>query len=73
MAHTFSPDLEGRGRQADLSEFKAGLVCRMSSRTPRDTQRNPLSTHPPNLPKICFNAKSFYVAQVGFKFDMGWF
>jgi hypothetical protein len=33
--------LGGRGRQ--LSEFKASLVCRVSSRTARATQRNPVS------------------------------
>jgi hypothetical protein len=31
--------LGGRGRQ--ISEFKANLVYRVSSRTPRATQRNP--------------------------------
>jgi hypothetical protein len=33
--------LRGRGRQ--ISEFKASLVYRMSSRTARATQRNPVS------------------------------
>jgi hypothetical protein len=33
--------LGGRGRQ--ISEFKASLVYRMSSRTARATQRNPVS------------------------------
>jgi hypothetical protein len=33
--------LGGRGRQ--ISEFKASLVYRVSSRTARDTQRNPVS------------------------------
>lgn len=30
----------GRQRQADLYQFKAGLVYRVSSRTARVTQRN---------------------------------
>jgi hypothetical protein len=33
--------LGGRGRQ--ISEFEASLVYRVSSRTARDTQRNPVS------------------------------
>ena len=33
----------GRQRQADLSEFEASLVYRVSSRTSRATQRNPVS------------------------------
>jgi hypothetical protein len=37
VAHT----LGGRGRQ--ISEFKASLVYKMSSRTARATQRNPVS------------------------------
>jgi hypothetical protein len=36
--------LGGRGRQ--ISEFKASLGYRVSSRTARDTQRNPVSTLP---------------------------
>jgi hypothetical protein len=33
--------LGGRGRQ--ISEFESSLVCRVSYRTARDTQRNPVS------------------------------
>jgi hypothetical protein len=33
--------LGGSGRQ--ISEFEASLVCRMSSRTARSIQRNPVS------------------------------
>ena len=33
----------GRQRQADLSEFEASLVYRVSSRTSRAIQRNPVS------------------------------
>jgi hypothetical protein len=35
------PGLGGRGRQ--ISEFEASLVYRVSSRTARATQRNPVS------------------------------
>jgi hypothetical protein len=42
VAHTFkSQHLGGRGRQ--ISEFEASLVYRVSSRTARATQRNPVS------------------------------
>ena len=41
VAHTFNPSTGGRGRQ--ISEFKASLVYRVSSRTVRDTQRDPVS------------------------------
>jgi hypothetical protein len=38
----FNPQhLGGRGRR--ISEFEASLVYRVSSRTARDTQRNPVS------------------------------
>jgi hypothetical protein len=37
VAHAFNP---GRGRQ--ISEFKASLVYKVSSRTARATQRNPV-------------------------------
>jgi hypothetical protein len=36
----WSQSLEGRGRQ--ISEFEASLVYRVSSRTARATQRNPV-------------------------------
>jgi hypothetical protein len=36
--------LGGRGRQ--ISEFEASLVYRVSSRTTRTTQRNPVSKQP---------------------------
>ena len=42
MWHTpLIPTLE-KQRQADLYEFKASLVYRVSSRIPRATQRNPV-------------------------------
>ena len=41
VAHTFNPQhLEGRGRW--ISELEASLVYRVSSRTARATQRNPV-------------------------------
>jgi hypothetical protein len=33
----------GRQRQVDLCEFEASLLYRMSSKTVRTTQRNPVS------------------------------
>jgi hypothetical protein len=42
VAHAFNPsNLGGRGKQ--ISEFEASLVYRVSSRTARATQRNPVS------------------------------
>jgi hypothetical protein len=42
VVHAFNPStLGGRGRQ--ISEFKASLVYRVSSRTARAIQRNPVS------------------------------
>jgi hypothetical protein len=44
VAHAFNPSTwkaEGRGRQ--ISEFKASLVYRVSSRTARATLKNPIS------------------------------
>ena len=41
MVQAFNPSLGGRGRQ--ISEFEACLVYKVSSRTTRDTQRNPVS------------------------------
>jgi hypothetical protein len=47
MVHTFnSSTWVGRGRQ--ISEFQASLVYRVSSRTVRATQRNPISKKPKN-------------------------
>ena len=40
--------LEGRGRQ--ISEFEASLVYRVSSRTAKATQRNPVSKKKKNPP-----------------------
>jgi hypothetical protein len=36
------------GRDRQISEFKAGLVYRVSSRTARAIQRNPVSKKPKN-------------------------
>jgi hypothetical protein len=41
VAHAFNPHLGGRGRQ--ISEFEASLFYRVSFRTARATQRNPVS------------------------------
>ena len=50
VAHAFNPStLGGRGRW--ISEFKASLVYRVTSRTSRATQRNPVSKKP-TPPKV---------------------
>jgi hypothetical protein len=41
VAHAFNPSTGGRGRR--ISEFKASLVCRVSSRTAKAIQRNSVS------------------------------
>jgi hypothetical protein len=41
VVHTFSPSPGGRSKQ--ISEMKASLVYRASSRSARDTQRKPIS------------------------------
>jgi hypothetical protein len=56
---TLIPALGGRGRQ--ISEFKASLVYRVSSRIARASQRNPVSTPPPK--KYC-NAKFFFTKYI---------
>jgi hypothetical protein len=40
VAHAFNPSLGGRGRW--ISEFEASLVYKVSSRTARAIQRNPV-------------------------------
>jgi hypothetical protein len=40
--HIFNPSNKQRGRDRWISEFKASLVYKMSSRTARITQRNPV-------------------------------
>jgi hypothetical protein len=40
-SHLYSQHLGGRGRQ--ISEFEASLFYRVSSRTAKGTQRNPVS------------------------------
>ena len=52
------PAFGGRGRW--ISEFEASLVCRVSSRTAGDTQRNRLKqTNPKNKTTKIKNSKSF--------------
>jgi hypothetical protein len=41
VAHTFNPTTWG-GRSRQISEFEVSLVYRVSSRTARATQRNPV-------------------------------
>jgi hypothetical protein len=42
VAHAFNPSSRG-DRDRQISEFEASLVYRVSSRTARATQRNPVS------------------------------
>jgi hypothetical protein len=52
VAHTFNPSTwEARGRGRRISEFKASLVYKVSSRTTRATQRNPVSKKKKNEKK----------------------
>jgi hypothetical protein len=50
--------LGGRGRQ--ISEFEASVVYRVSSRTARATQRNPVSKNQKNKNKKSKNCPSTY-------------
>jgi hypothetical protein len=60
MAHTFNPSTgEGRGRW--ISEFEASLVYRVSSRTARATQRNPVLKNKTKQNKTKQNKTSFLV------------
>jgi hypothetical protein len=42
----------GKQRQVDLCEFKASVIYRVSSRTARDKQRNPISKKKKKINKI---------------------
>jgi hypothetical protein len=42
VAHTFNPSTQ-EAEEANFSEFEATLVNRVSSRTAKATQRNPVS------------------------------
>jgi hypothetical protein len=42
VAHAFNPSTREGGRGRWISEFEASLVYRVSSRTARATQRNPV-------------------------------
>jgi hypothetical protein len=48
------PALGGRGRQ--ISEFEASLVYKVSSRTARATQRNPVSKNQKKKKKVRWRA-----------------
>jgi hypothetical protein len=57
--------LGGRGRQ--ISEFEASLVYRVTSRTVRATQRNPVSKPPPPQKKlftVCANMRTGILNQI---------
>ena len=42
VAHAFNPSTQ-EAEAREISEFEASLVYKVSSRTPRATQRNPVS------------------------------
>jgi hypothetical protein len=42
MAHNFDPNTR-EAEAGRISQFEASLIYRVSSRTARDTQRNPVS------------------------------
>jgi hypothetical protein len=55
VAHAFNPS---RGRQ--ISEFEASLVYRVSSRTARTAQRNPVSKNKQTNKRICYFQHSLH-------------
>jgi hypothetical protein len=63
--------LGGRGRQ--ISEFEANLVYRVSSRTARATQKNPVSEKPKEkkkgviLPLLCIRTYEFCNKRKGYR------
>jgi hypothetical protein len=59
VAYAFNPSTPGgRGRQ--ISEFKASLVYKVSSRTARAIQRNPVSKNQKNQPTNKKNPKDLF-------------
>jgi hypothetical protein len=59
VAHAFNPQHSGdRGRR--ISEFEASLVYKVSSRTARATQRNPVSKNQKNKKVKEFEVTSSY-------------
>jgi hypothetical protein len=60
------PELGGRGRR--ISEFEASLVCRVSFRTTKATQRNPVSKKPTkqnNKKRTIIRNLENYIIQAG--------
>ena len=43
VAHAFNPKTQQTEEEADLSELETSLIYRVSSRTAKATQRNPVS------------------------------
>ena len=58
MAHTF-----GSQRQADLCEFEASPVYRVSSSIPRAIQRNPVLKIPPPSKRVKMKLPREHVVQ----------
>jgi hypothetical protein len=48
VAHAFDPSTHWGGRGKQISEFEARLVYKVSSRTSRAIQRNPVSKNQKN-------------------------
>jgi hypothetical protein len=53
--------LGGRGRGRWISEFKASLVYRVSSRMARAMQRNPASKKPRKIKRKCIRFSEFSI------------
>jgi hypothetical protein len=51
VVHAFNPSTRGGGIGRQISEFEASLVYKVSSRTARATQRNPVSKTKQNKTK----------------------
>ena len=57
VAHAFNPSTQG-GRGRWISKFEASLVYKVSSRTARAIQRNPVSKNKTkNIEKSCLKIK----------------
>jgi hypothetical protein len=66
MAHTFNPSTwEAEAGGSLISEFEASLVYRVSSRTARTAQRNPVSKTKNQKPKPKQNKNSKLKARCG--------
>jgi hypothetical protein len=68
-AHAFNPSTaRGRGRQ--ISEFKASLVYKVSSRTARAIQRNPVSKKQKTKTTTTTTKKTLFLSMLGSRRQM---